>query len=532
MKRKNIFILLGGLILIIILVWLFSSPDESSGSTIKVEAKSGQFIIDVTTTGELEARSSEKIMGPNTMALRNARIWQLRIEDIVPDGTVVDSGDWVATLDRSDLENKIKDQELEVEKLQTQYVKTQLDTSMTLRNARDELINLKYTLEEKKIIMDQSIYEPPATQRQVKIDHDKTKRTLEQAVENYELKFRKAKADMKEVSANHTKAKRRLNEFIDLMKDFTIKAPKSGMVNYKKGWDGKKQGVGAQFSTWENVVATLPNLSAMNSKTFVNEIDISKVSVGQKTEIEVDAFPGKIFTGKVVEVANIGEQLRNSNAKVFEVLIHIDGFDSILRPSMTTKNRIITEIIESALYVPIESVHSNDSITYVFKSSRKHQIVPGKSNENDIIILAGLGMGDQVYLQPPSNSEDWSVKYLENDEVKESTVDSQIPDADDKNYAYYLIAGSFKEPRDARNFLRQLKDEGYNNAGILPSSDLKRVYLNVFETQHNAETAKLQLPEKYKEAWVLKEQTLEEESDFQGGRNQYPHKGTKRQGKI
>jgi len=86
-------------------------------NTISIEVKKGTFVIDVTTTGELEARSSENIKGPNPNALRNARIHRYMIEDIVPDGTVVDSGQWVATLDRSDLQNKITDQELEVENL-------------------------------------------------------------------------------------------------------------------------------------------------------------------------------------------------------------------------------------------------------------------------------------------------------------------------------------------------------------------------------------------------------------------------------
>lgn len=497
---------------VIILAWIFSGTDDAGTSSIKVEVKQGQFIIDVTTTGELEARSSENIMGPNTMALRNARIWQLIIEDIVPDGTVVDSGDWVATLDRSDLENKIRDQDLEVEKLQTQFVKTQLDTTMTMRTARDELINLEYNLEEKKIIMDQSIYEPPATQRQVKIDYDKTKRTLEQAIENYDLKFQKARAEMKEVSANLAKAQRKLDEFINLMKDFTIKAPKSGMVNYKKNWEGKKQGIGAQFSSWENVVATLPNLSAMNSKTYVNEIDISKVSIGQKAEIEVDAFPGKLFTGKVVEVANMGEQLRNSNAKVFEVLVHIDGYDSILRPSMTTKNRIITEVIDDALYIPIESVHSNDSITYVYKDSRKHQIIPGKSNENDIIVLKGLEKDDKIYLEPPAQADNWSVQYLDGDLEMDNTYESDqktLPEVDGGVYAYYLVAGSFSEIKDAKLFLNQLKSDGFSNGGIISSNKLNRVYLDKFDSQEAAEIAKIRLPEKYTESWVLKEAVIE-----------------------
>ncbi len=421
MKRKNVLTVIVSVVVILILVWYFSTPEDLSDRTIMTEVKSGTFVIDITTTGELEARSSEKIMGPNPISLRNARIFQYRIEDIIPDGTVVDSGQWIATLDRSDLENKIKDQELEVEKLQTQYVKSQLDTTMTLRNARDELINLRYAMEEKQIVMDQSVYEPPATQRQVKIDLEKTERAYKQAMENYSLKLQKANADMKEVETNLRKAQRKLDEYTKLKDEFVIKAPKSGMLNYKRGWDGKKQGVGAQISAWDNVVATLPNLSAMNSRTYVNEIDISNVAVGQQAEIEVDAFPGKQFTGEVFEVANMGEQMQNSNAKVFEVIIHINGFDSILRPSMTTKNRIITEIIDSALFVPIECVNANDSITYVYKSQKRQQVITGKSNETDITILAGLKKGDEIYLLPPDKAEEWPFELLDKEVVKKFT---------------------------------------------------------------------------------------------------------------
>ena len=443
MKRKNLLILIISAIAFILLIWYFSSPEESDGQTITTEVQQGTFVIDVTTTGELDARSSEKIQGPSPMKLRNARIWQYRIEDIISDGTVVDSGQWVATIDRSDLENKIKDQELDVEKLQTQFLQKQLDTTMTLRNARDELVNLEFTLEEKQIIVDQSIYEPPATQRQVKLDLEKTQRTYSQSVKNYQLKLRKANADMREVQANLSKRQNRLDEFIGLLGEFMIHAPKSGMVTYKKGWDGKKIGVGSQISAWENVVATLPDLTAMNSQTYVNEIDISKVAVGQKVEIEIDAFPGRKFTGEVNEVANMGEQMRNSNAKVFEVIVHINEFDSILRPSMTTKNTIITNVIDDVLHIPIECVSANDSISYVFRKGKRHHIIPGKSNESEIIILAGLNAGDEVYLVPPKNAEEWSIEYLDKEiveqynvpenSVTEKTEEEQTPEKPDRS---------------------------------------------------------------------------------------------------
>jgi len=414
--KKQIYITIGIVIIVIIALYYFFGRESSSSETIEVNVKSGEFKIAVTITGELEAKSSEKIYGPGN--LRNVRIWQLKIEDIVPDGTVVDSGDFVATLDRTELNNKLLDQELELEKYETQFTKTKLDTTLELRNLRDDLINLNYALEEKKIQLEQSKYEPPATIRQVEIELEKAGRSYDQAVKNYQLKLQKAKANMQEVAGQLTKAKRKYNDMVDVLSQFTVYAPKAGMVIYKRGWDGKKNGIGSQISTWENVVATLPNLTEMISKTYVNEIDISKVKVGQQVEIGIDAFPEKSFTGEVTQVANIGEQLSNSNAKVFEVMIEVFEFDSVMRPAMTTKNVILTNIIDSTLFVPIECIHTKDSISYVVSGNSRIQVIVGKSNENEIIIKAGLKEGDKIYLVPPEEYDDLKLKRL-SDEIIE-----------------------------------------------------------------------------------------------------------------
>lgn len=372
----------------------------------------GDFNIDVTTSGELEAKNSENITGPPN--LREVRIWQVQISDIVPEGTLVDSGQYVATLDRSEITNRMKDLESELEKLESQYIKTKLDTSMDLRAAREELINLKYALEERNITVEQSIYEPPATQRQAKIDLEKSQRAFEQAQKNYNLRLDKANANMQEVSASYTQSQRRLEQIREVLAGFTVTAPKAGMVIYKRNWDGSKMGVGSTMGSWENVVATLPNLKEMISKTYVNEIDISKVKTGQKVQISVDAFPERKYSGTVTEVANIGEQMRNSNAKVFEVKIKVHEFDSILRPAMTTKNTINTSVIPKVLYIPIESVHNSDSVTFVYMANKriKQQIKTGLTNENQIIVQQGLKEDDEIYLSPPEDADEWKLNKL------------------------------------------------------------------------------------------------------------------------
>ena len=406
MSSKKYLLVLGGILLVAIGVYIFI-PKGDKNEQIIAKVQKGKFPIEVTVTGELIAKSSEKIRGPQS--LRQIGIWQVKISDIIPDGTVVDSGQYVAALDRTEISNKIKDEETNVEKLETQVTKTRLDTSLELRNARDELINLRFALEEKKITLEQSKYEPPATIRQVEIDLDKAQRALEQAEKNYKLRYEKAVANMQEVSASFNQAQRKLQNMLEGLKEFNITAPKAGMVIYKRNWDGSKLGVGGMINAWDNVVAELPNLREMISKTYVNEIDISKVKVGQPVTIGIDAFPEKRFTGKVIEVANIGEQLQNSNAKVYEVRIVVNEFDSILRPAMTTKNTIETSIIDSVLYSPIEAIFNNDSITFVYKKSGgsivRQQVVTGESNENEIVIREGLAENDEVLLVPPDDGD-------------------------------------------------------------------------------------------------------------------------------
>ena len=414
MASRKYILIFTGILIVAIIVYLIV-PKQNKEQQIIAKVKKGNFPIEVSVTGELIAKSSEKIFGPQ--CLRQIGIWQVKMQDIIPDGTVVDSGQYVASLDRTEIAGKIKDEETNTEKLESQLTKTRLDTSLELRNARDELINLKFALEEKKITLEQSKYEPPATIRQVEIELDKATRALDQAEKNYKLRYEKAVANMQEVNASYNQAKRKLEDMQEGLKQFTVKAPKAGMVIYKRNWDGSKLGVGGMINAWDNVVAELPDLREMISKTYVNEIDISKVKVGQPVKIGIDAFPEKKFTGKVIEVANIGEQLQNSNAKVYEVRIIINEFDSILRPAMTTKNSIETSVIDKVLYTPIESIFNTDSTTFVYKkdggSILRQQVVVGESNENEIIIREGLKEKDEVLLVPQDKADKLKLVMLD-----------------------------------------------------------------------------------------------------------------------
>jgi len=409
MKRKVI-IGISAFAVLIILYFAFGSSEKGKNAPQFTKATSGTFEVVVTVTGELKAQNSEDIEAPTELRGRSFRISDVKIQDLIPEGTVVDSGAYVATLDRSALSNRLKEIEDELEKSQQTYLKTQLDTTLTLRELRNSLVNLKFDMEEKQIIVDQSKFEPPATQRQASINLDKAGRSYSQATYNYNLKRDQAEASMKEVSINLEKNKREKQDMMGILSKFVILAPKPGMVIYYREWSGQKRKVGSTVSPWDLTVATLPDLSVMNSKTYVNEIDVSKVKKGQKVRIGVDAFPEKKYNGEVFEVANIGEQLPNTDAKVFEVAIRVNGFDPILRPSMTTSNQIVTNVFEKVLSLPLETIHAEDSLSFVYtKKGKKQIVVTGEMNENFIIIEKGVKPDEEIYLSIPEKPESFEL---------------------------------------------------------------------------------------------------------------------------
>ncbi|MDA3822557.1 MAG: efflux RND transporter periplasmic adaptor subunit [Bacteroidales bacterium] len=427
MKKRTLIISIALAVVVVGLIIYSAVSGKEKEVILETKVKQGPFEISVMVTGELQALNETEIKGPSELRSRNLRIYRLKIKDLIDEGTMVDSGDWVATLDRSEADNTLKDVKDEIERDESAYTRAKIDTTIQLRGLRDNLINLSFIAEEAEITLEQSKFEPPATIRQAEISLERAERNYEQAKENYVLRVRESQARVREAEINLDRRKRRQTAMEDVLDKFDITAPAPGMVIYKREWSGAKRMAGSEIDTWDLTVATLPDLSKMISRTYVNEIDISKVKVDQIVEIGVDAFPEKEFTGRVIEVANIGEQLPNTDAKVFEVKIELIEKDDILRPSMTTSNRIVTNVFEEVIYVPLEAVRANDSISFVYTKDRNRQILMlGESNENEIIIEEGLQKGEVVYLSTPKEAESFALSGLELiPKIKEKKAEEQ-----------------------------------------------------------------------------------------------------------
>jgi len=414
MKKKR-GLIFGFLIFVIISSFLYFWSDSSNSNTnLSVKVNRGDFVSEVTTSGEAQSNSLKKINGPEN--LRKFKIRDIKIQDLIPEGTVIKEGDYVGRLDPSNVNEQIIDAKLNLETSISKYTQQQLDTTLNLKQERNSIKDLKFNIEEVELELQQSIYEPPASIRKLEINLEKLKRDLKERDENYQIKKKQANARMVEVGTEVSKIRNKLQDLNKLLKSFTIYSDSNGMLTYVKNWDGSKKKVGSTISPWDPSIANLPDLTKMESKTYANEVDIRKIKKDLKVKIGFDAFPEMQIEGIVTEVANVGEKKRGSDIKVFQVLIELKETNDNVRPGMTTSNIIITNEKRNVLSIPIEAIFSKDSISYVYAKSGfsiiKKQVELGDNNNDEVIIVNGLTEKDIVYLNKPDGYKDVKITTL------------------------------------------------------------------------------------------------------------------------
>jgi HlyD family secretion protein len=408
MNKKQVLIFVG--IAIIALILILSKGNKHAGDeAITCTVLQGPLEVKIHTSGQLKSENSLNIILPEVLNSQNIRVYDIKITDLVEEGTVVDSGQYIATLDHKVIEEVLTAARLELETANSVIEDAKLDTNVYLSNYRDLIVNSQADVEEQKIVLAESVYESPSVIKKAQMDLTKVERKLEGNVKGLEMRIRQLSSQMERRNIDQRLKKKRVEDLLKLYDALTIKAPKPGMVLYAKDRYGVKVQVGSVLTPWNAVITTLPDMTKLISETFVNEIDIAKIKIGQKVTLSIDAFPGKELKGEVISVANIGQPMPKSDSKVFEVDIRVYGSDRDLKPAMTTGNLIQTGSYDNKLYIPSEAVFETDSTKFVYLKKDKivKQIIDmGDDNDNYTIINKGLEKGQTILLVEPEKTDD------------------------------------------------------------------------------------------------------------------------------
>src|SRR6516164_299459 len=105
------------------------------------------------------------------------------------------------------------------------------------------------------------------------------------------------------------------------------------------------------------------DLSKVQVRTYIDEPDIGRLVVGQKTEVTWDAAPGRVWEGMVNSIPSVVKKLNTRN--VGEITAILDNHDYKLLPNTNVSITIVTAEHPGVLMIPREALHQDDKRPYV-----------------------------------------------------------------------------------------------------------------------------------------------------------------------
>jgi len=144
-----------------------------------------------------------------------------------------------------------------------------------------------------------------------------------------------------------------------------VTAPMSGVVIAKGVELGETVTSGVSSFNDGTVMFTVADLESLIIRVNLNEVDIAKVRVGQPVRVTLDAYPQKIFDGKVRFVAPAATVV--DKIKVFEVEVALNQLDESFRTGMSANVEILGESRPHALSIPLEALQRRDGQTVVYR---------------------------------------------------------------------------------------------------------------------------------------------------------------------
>ena len=148
-------------------------------------------------------------------------------------------------------------------------------------------------------------------------------------------------------------------------------------------------------------------------KAQVDETDIGSIKVGQAVNIELDAYLGKIISGKVEHIAY--ESKTVSNVTIYEVDVVPLSVPSYFRAGMSSNVSFILMEKKNILIVPLRAVKKIGDNSYVFRVDGRKvdpiQIKTGLENNLHIEIIDGLSEGDKIAVPNDAMIEELQSKF-------------------------------------------------------------------------------------------------------------------------
>lgn len=291
-------------------------------------------------------------------------------------GSVVRKGQKLADLQSADLDEAEAD-----------YLKAVADSENAHRTSEAELRLAQQTYDRTKMLYEKTIAAGKALQS---AEHDLqlAKATADNSIASTKAALTSARHRLLILGLTEGDIKA-LATKPDFAAVFSLTSPISGIVVERNAT------VGATVGSDANVFKIV-DVSSVWIDANVFEKDLARVKLGQPVNVSVTAFPGTVFTGKVILVSTV----MDPETRSLKVRTEVPNRDARLKPDMFANVEIITDVNRTSISIPQTALLNDGGQSVVFVAAgsafEKRTVTTGIQSDDRIEITAGLKAGDKV----------------------------------------------------------------------------------------------------------------------------------------
>ncbi len=253
-------------------------------------------------TGEIESRNTQEVLMPAVPSFNG------KISEMVPEGTQVNKGDFLLSIDGSSIDSQIESQAEELETFKASAQKSVIDLEIELNQAKlgYEQAKTAYKIAQMKAeVPNEYIGDLAYKENQLTLKNaEKSYKKAQNDLQEVRIKIKK---NEEEVSLGIKQKQGKLNHLQSTLDLYTINAEQQGYIIYStKSWTGEKIQVGDQMNSGQKIMSVSQNKD-LQVVAWINAIDIPKLQENQPVKIQFDAFMDKIYRGKIIQIASGGE---------------------------------------------------------------------------------------------------------------------------------------------------------------------------------------------------------------------------------
>ena len=376
-----------------------------------VEVIRGRFDDRTTIRGEIRALRSQALTAPSDAG-------ELRILELAPNGARVKKGDLVIAFDATSLRQRLDEKHSDLRASQAEIAKADAEGRLKLEEFTTGRVTAEFDVERARLDVTAGAMQSRFDEQKATLALSDKQQKLVETDTVLDSGRAATRATVGALEGKRERAQAEVGRTSRGLQALVITAPTDGLMVVLDNWRAGQFGQGSRpfqvgDAAWAGAqIAELPDLSSARMTAMVDEVDRSRLSVGQDATVRIDAIGDSDLPARLVSIGTIAKTDFTSGwppRRGFEVVLELTTSEPRVRPGMTAVARVAVARHEQQTLVPSRALfpHGGRTVAWVVTPRGLVARFVGVAHRNDDMtaVASGLSVGDRVALTPPADAE-------------------------------------------------------------------------------------------------------------------------------